>query len=40
MLTPAKGVLNASRSFNNSGNVTALVNFTDKSNAIIRVNIP
>ena len=40
MLTPAKGALSVSRSFNNAGNVTALVNFTDKSNAIIRVNIP
>ncbi len=40
MLTPAKGALSVSRSFNNAGNVTALVNFTDKSTAIIRVNIP
>ncbi len=40
MLSNVKGVLSTPRSYNNAANVTALVNFTDKSNAIIRVNIP
>ena len=40
MLSSVKGVLSTPRSYNNAANVTALVNFTDKSNAIIRVNIP
>ena len=40
MLGSSAGALSTLRSYNNAGNVTALVNLTDKTNAIICVNIP
>jgi hypothetical protein len=40
LLNSVAGALNASRTFNSLGDVTALVGFTDKTQAIIRVGIP
>lgn len=40
VLSSVVGSLNNSRSFNNTGGVVALVSFSDKSKAIVRVGIP